>query len=684
MNPVHWLGLGTVRIRTGDGYLLSGRFSPAWDYDAPSMISLGPAGQIEWARTYMTDSTEYGSVGARFTALAERSDGGHIVAMDSKNTIGIARLDAMGAPVWHKRYPTEMPYTYSADLELEPDGSITLLGHSGTGGIVLMRTGPDGEPQWAYTYTFGPMLDVKDLVRSADGSYYATIYLGCLMHFNSDGTYDWIKNYNRNLGHIELLPNGDLLATSEMSWTDSSRYLIRFDPEGEPLAAWASTIPGGKLDLLGLQGDSVFVLQTSYPSFPADTTQWAAVTIATSVNDLSCAFTPSPLPTVGTQYTPVTNGNIVSSLTDELKSWTINVGETLGMNIIDITAQGSSGPARPGFGYVVYTETANLGGGTTAPLTRTLTFDPLLTYVSASPEPTSVLGNTITWSDGPALGSYAHELAYVEFTIPPDPSLIGSTLTHTYSVTQDSSEYSLANNTTTINREITSSYDPNDKLVSPRNFYHIENDSILDYTIQFQNTGSDTAFTVVVRDTLPLDVDTRTFKMGTASHPYTYSLTGNGILTFTFENILLPDSNTNEPMSHGLVNFRIKPIQPLSLGQEITNTADIYFDFNPPIHTPAATVVVTDETGVHPTVRTEKLQVFPVPVKGMLNAVLPAGFDPVSSFAIGVDGRRVPVFARSIVDRQAEYRTDHLPPGAYVLTLHARNGRRLSARFVKE
>jgi uncharacterized repeat protein (TIGR01451 family) len=251
-------------------------------------------------------------------------------------------------------------------------------------------------------------------------------------------------------------------------------------------------------------------------------------------------------------------------------------------------------------------------------------------------------------------------------------------------VTQDSSEYSLANNTTTINREITSSYDPNDKLVSPRNFYHIENDSILDYTIQFQNTGSDTAFTVVVRDTLPLDVDTRTFKMGAASHPYTYSLTGNGILTFTFENILLPDSNTNEPMSHGLVNFRIKPIQPLSLGQEITNTADIYFDFNPPIHTPAATVVVTDETGIHPAVKPEKLQVFPVPVRSTLNAVLPAGFDPVSAFAIGVDGRRVPVFSRSIVNRQAEYRTDHLPSGAYVLTLHDRSGRRMSARFTKE
>ena len=210
------------------------------------------------------------------------------------------------------------------------------------------------------------------------------------------------------------------------------------------------------------------------------------------------------------------------------------------------------------------------------------------------------------------------------------------------------------------------------------------NDSVLDYTIQFQNTGNDTAFTVVVRDTLPLDVDTRTFEMGAASHPYTYTLTGNGILTFTFNNILLPDSNTNEPMSHGLVNFRIKPMLPLALSQEISNTADIYFDFNPPIHTPAATVVVTDETGVRPLVKPAQLVVYPVPAKNTLSAMLPEGFKPTQAFAIGADGRRLPLVLPPSSAGQVQFATQHLPAGAYVLTLRSQDGKRLSARFVKE
>jgi hypothetical protein len=691
MNPAHWLWPGTVQLRSGAGYLINGRFSPASDYDAPCIISLGAAGQSEWARTYMTDSTEYGSVGSFFVRLAERPDGDHIVAMHDRNTIGLARLTTEGVPVWHYRYPTEAPNTYAVDIELEPDNAITLLGYGGNNSVVLVRTDPEGEPQWGFHYPMVPIRYAADLLRASDGSFYVAcgngnggIDDGDLIHFNSDGTCDWMKHYNKRLGHLERMPNGDLLASCQIAIGDSIGELLRLDPSGTPLAAWATSSTARQIELLGLRGDSVFVFQTSNFLGYAEPTQWASVTIAVSVDDLSCAYEPTTLPTVNTLATPTSNGNIVSYFPDQLKSWTINIGESLGANELDITAHAGSGPARPGFGYMLYTNAMNQGGSVSGPLTRTLTFDPLLTYVSADPEPTSVVGNTITWEDGPAVGSYSNELAYVEFTVPADAGLIGTTMTHTFTVAQDSTEFSLVNNTTTITSEIMGSYDPNDKQVLPRNFYHIENDSILDYTIQFQNTGNDTAFTVVVRDTLPLDVDTRTFEMGAASHPYTYSLTGNGILTFTFANILLPDSNTNEPLSHGLVNFRIKPILPLALGQEITNSADIYFDFNDPIHTPDATVVVTDETGVRPLVKPAQLVVYPVPVKNNLTALLPEGFKPVQAFAVGADGRRLPMSLPPNATGQVQFATQHLPPGAYVLTLRAQDGKRMSARFTKE
>ena len=48
---------------------------------------------------------------------------------------------------------------------------------------------------------------------------------------------------------------------------------------------------------------------------------------------------------------------------------------------------------------------------------------------------------------------------------------------------------------------------------------------------------------------------------------------------------MLPDSNVNEPASHGFVSFRIRQQPELALGTRILNKADIYFDFNEPVVT---------------------------------------------------------------------------------------------------
>jgi len=47
----------------------------------------------------------------------------------------------------------------------------------------------------------------------------------------------------------------------------------------------------------------------------------------------------------------------------------------------------------------------------------------------------------------------------------------------------------------------------------------------------------------------------------------------------------LPDSNVNEPASHGFFNFKIEHKAGIPLPTIIENTAAIYFDFNPPIVT---------------------------------------------------------------------------------------------------
>ena len=47
----------------------------------------------------------------------------------------------------------------------------------------------------------------------------------------------------------------------------------------------------------------------------------------------------------------------------------------------------------------------------------------------------------------------------------------------------------------------------------------------------------------------------------------------------------MPDSTTNEPESHGYIKFKINPQEDLTLGTQVENFADIFFDFNDPIRT---------------------------------------------------------------------------------------------------
>ncbi len=146
---------------------------------------------------------------------------------------------------------------------------------------------------------------------------------------------------------------------------------------------------------------------------------------------------------------------------------------------------------------------------------------------------------------------------------------------------------------------IKASYDPNDKTVYPEGAganNDVKRGTPLIYRIRFQNTGNDTAFKVVVRDSLPNNLDIATLRIGAASHSYTYKITGkaNAVLEVTFDNILLPDSTTDELGSHGFFYFNIQHKKGLPINTEIKNEAGIYFDFNAPVITNTAKITLND------------------------------------------------------------------------------------------
>ncbi|MDJ1501748.1 DUF7619 domain-containing protein [Xanthocytophaga agilis] len=146
---------------------------------------------------------------------------------------------------------------------------------------------------------------------------------------------------------------------------------------------------------------------------------------------------------------------------------------------------------------------------------------------------------------------------------------------------------------------IVDSFDPNDKLVSPRGTttnHYTPTSSELKYTIRFQNTGTDYAYKVVVIDTLSENLDIATLQIGAASHSYSLKMSGKGkpVLTWTFSDINLPDSTHDQKGSNGFIQFSIKPKAELPEKTQIENFADIIFDYNDPVRTNTTTNVLYD------------------------------------------------------------------------------------------
>lgn len=148
---------------------------------------------------------------------------------------------------------------------------------------------------------------------------------------------------------------------------------------------------------------------------------------------------------------------------------------------------------------------------------------------------------------------------------------------------------------------VVGSWDPNDKAAWPAipTPEEVAAERPVEYLIRFQNTGTFLAENVRITDQLPGGVDAADPEFLGSSHPWqtTYE---NGILEFNFDGIMLPDSNSNEPESHGSVLFQVTPRNTLPPRDSVWNRACIHFDFNGPVITNAATFSVELNTAVAP------------------------------------------------------------------------------------
>jgi hypothetical protein len=206
------------------------------------------------------------------------------------------------------------------------------------------------------------------------------------------------------------------------------------------------------------------------------------------------------------------------------------------------------------------------------------------TILSADPPADLVIGNIHRWNFTlPVLGTQ-HITLLAETNIITTPERKDSV--HA-SMTAPGIIYNLA---LTHLRNVLCAFDPNDKQVEPVGFGEFGAIDIdterLTYTVRFQNTGTDTAFTVMVRDRLDARLDRSSIQVLGTSHTLTaLNIEEDGEAVFLFDNILLPDSNVNEPASHGYVVFTIDVLPGAPDGTSIPNSVEIYFDGNEPVIT---------------------------------------------------------------------------------------------------
>ncbi len=238
-------------------------------------------------------------------------------------------------------------------------------------------------------------------------------------------------------------------------------------------------------------------------------------------------------------------------------------------------------------------------------------------------------GSPYWYSTGSALPSLAPGsaenvlLTYsVPTTIPLSTLLLfNDSVAYTSPISTWLSDYTPWNNVNAFSTYTTASYDPNFKEVSPRGSgptgLITRADSVLEYMVHFQNTGTAVAENVVVLDTLDNNLDWTTLRPVFMSANGVVDLTQSGstkIAKFTFNHINLPTAASDSVTSSGLFTYTIKTKAGLPDGSQFKNRAAIYFDYNAPVITNSTiNTLLGTTTGVQQVASSLSFSVYPNP-----------------------------------------------------------------------
>ena len=574
-----------IELTSDGGYVVAG-YSTSNDYDVTGnhgnndywVVKLDSAANILWQKSIGGSADDY-AYGVKQTINNEYiiigysgSNDGNVTGNHGGNDYWVVKLDSIGNIQWEKSLGGSDFNDYAYTVDLDEDGGFIIGGrtnsndgdvvghHGGSGADVwVLKLDQNGIVQWKKCFG-GSYSDVAEAIYVAPGG--DIIFVGQTISNDGDvsgnhGTGDtWLVKltgkYNNISGELFVDLNNDLLHNSNEEGIANTKIMEINS------GRFTFSKQDGIYNLTIIDTGSFEVSPSSIPNFSTIPPQHSAYFSTYYLNDSLNNFAFQSLPT----------NNLCISLTP-------------------IT------PIRPGFNTTFNISYNNAGTTTLSP---TIIFfkDTFLTYVSSSVLPVSIAGDSIVWNL-PAISPFQQSNITLTLNVNSSTAIGTQVFCHARIEPIAGDVNPECNFTDRLQLFVTGSYDPNEILVSRGKLFtnEIMNPPYLDYVINFQNTGNDTAFTVKLINQLPLTLDASTVELVTLSHPADIQYNPqNRNLEFLFENILLPDSVINEPESHGFVHYKVKPLSTLTQGDTIKNSASIYFDFNAPIVTNTAKTTI--------------------------------------------------------------------------------------------
>ncbi len=330
---------------------------------------------------------------------------------------------------------------------------------------------------------------------------------------------------------------------------------------------------------------------------------------------------------------------------------------------------------RPGRVFTVAIRYENRGTVPTNGVVR-LRIDPRLRFEGADPQATDVGGGYASWAFSDLKVA---EVRYIKANLRPDPGVpVGTEIcSQVRAYTSFDGGFGDPDAEDSVCVRLVASCDPNEMVVTPTNDEEMHTiaptDSVLVYTVHFQNTGNDTAFQVVVVDTLSSLLDAATIVPGASSHPYTLRIDKNATLVWTFDDIMLPDSSENDERSRGYVTFTVRLRPGLPDFTAIPNNADIYFDFNAPVRTNTVVTVTSGfESAVDLGAGAAGMRAYPNPARDRV--VVGGGLRPGTIVTL-FDGLARRVAEATVgADGHADFDVSGLAAGIYMFAATAGNG----------